>query len=122
MLTSSLNGRHALQLRQAKLAFPSVYLIVGVFSDDVLQQNNSKANWPDVERNEFVRHCRWVNEVIKDAPWEVTPQFLKDRRINFVAIDEGTSVDPACDKARIKAYDELKKHGAVFFFENVCSL
>ena len=57
-----------------------------------------------------------MNEVIKDAPWEVTLQFLKDRRINFVAIDEGTSVDPACDKARVKAYDELKKHGAVFYF------
>jgi glycerol-3-phosphate cytidylyltransferase-like family protein len=120
-LTSSLNDRHALQLRQAKLAFPSVYLIVGVFSDDVLQQNNSKTTWPDVERIELVRHCRWVNEVIKDAPWEVTLQFLKDRRINFVAIDEGTSVDPACDKARIKAYDELKKHGAVFFVLKLCS-
>jgi len=74
-----------------------------------------------VERIEFVRHCRWVNEVIKDAPWEVTLQFLKDRRINFVAIDEGTSVDPACDKARIKAYDELKKHGAVLSF-GICVL
>jgi len=104
---------HALQLRQAKLAFPSVYLIIGVFSDDVLHQNNSKTSWPDVERIELVRHCRWVNEVIKDAPWEVTLQFLKERRIDFVAIDEGTTVDPACDKARVKAYDELKKHDKI---------
>ncbi|KAF8956926.1 cholinephosphate cytidylyltransferase [Flammula alnicola] len=103
----------ALQLRQAKLAFPSVYLIVGVFSDDILQQNNSKSTWPEVERLELVRHCRWVDEVSKDAPWEVTLQFMNDKGIDFVAIDEGSSVDPTCDKARVKAYDELKQNGKI---------
>lgn len=118
--------RHALQLRQAKLAFPSVYLIVGVFSDDLLHQNNTKAAWPDVERMELVRHCRWVDEVLKDAPWEVTAEFVKEKDIDFVAIDEGASVDPAYDKPRIKAYDELKRKGIdfyvtcyLFFFSNL---
>ncbi|KAF9478247.1 Nucleotidylyl transferase [Pholiota conissans] len=104
---------HALQLRQAKLAFPSVYLIVGVFSDDLLQQNNVKATWPEFERLELVRHCRWVDEVIKDAPWEVTAKFMQEKSIDFVAIDEGASVDPSYDKTRVKAYDELKQLGKV---------
>jgi len=104
---------HALQLRQAKLAFPSVYLIVGVFSDDLLHQNNAKTTWPEVERLELVRHCRWVDEVLKDGPWEVTAAFMKEKAIDFVAIDEGASVDPGYDKPRVKAYDELKQQGKV---------
>ncbi|KDR80538.1 hypothetical protein GALMADRAFT_240841 [Galerina marginata CBS 339.88] len=104
---------HALQLRQAKLAFPYVHLIVGVFSDDTLQQSDHVSSRPGVERAELVRHCRWTDEVLQDAPWEVTLQFLKDKAIDFVAIDEGTSIDPSCDKARVMAYDELRKHGKI---------
>lgn len=106
--------RQALQLRQAKLAFPFVQLIVGVFSDDTLQQNSCSPAYPEVERAELVRHCRWVDQVIKDAPWELNIDFLHQRRIDFVAIDEGTSVDPTCDKARLRGYDVLKKHGLFF--------
>uniref|UniRef100_A0A8H7XTB3 choline-phosphate cytidylyltransferase n=1 Tax=Psilocybe cubensis TaxID=181762 RepID=A0A8H7XTB3_PSICU len=102
----------ALKLRQAKLAFPSVHLMVGVFSDQALQMHNHSSNRPEIERAELVRHCRWIDEVVKDAPWELTPKFLTDKSIDFVAIDEGTSIDPNCDKARVLAYDELKKHGS----------
>ncbi|KAF8159648.1 cholinephosphate cytidylyltransferase [Crassisporium funariophilum] len=104
---------HVLQLRQAKLAFPHVQLVVGVFSDHLLETNGCNFAWPEVERLEVARHCRWVDEVTKDAPWELTLQFLRDKRIDFVAIDEGTSVDPNCDKARVKGYDELMMHGKV---------
>jgi len=98
-------------LRQAKLAFPSVHLIVGVFSDDASLRYGAKTVWPEVERIELVRHCRWVDEVIKDVPWELTLNFLREKNIDFVAINEGTSVDPMCDKTRVRGYDELKKHG-----------
>jgi len=104
---------HALQLRQAKLAFSFVHLIVGVFSDEVLIQNGYTFNWPEIERLELVRHCRWVNEVTKDAPWELTLQFIKEKGIDYVAVDEGSSVDPNYDSARIRGYDELKRHGIV---------
>ncbi len=30
----------------------------------------------DVERYESLRHCRWVDEVVKDAPWVLTDEFL----------------------------------------------
>lgn len=103
--------RHALQLRQAKLAFSFVHLIVGVFSDEVLLQNGCTFIWPEIERLELVRHCRWVNEVTKDAPWELTLQFIQEKGIDFVAVDEGSSVDPNYDKVRVRGYDELKKHG-----------
>jgi len=109
------NVAHALQLRQAKLAFPSVYLTVGVFSDELCQtyqsQNPTRTLHP--ERCEVVRHCRWVDEVIPDAPWTVDDQFVLQWRFDYLALDEGMSVDPTCDKFRLKGYDALKKIGRV---------
>ncbi|GLB41783.1 putative cytidylyltransferase-like [Lyophyllum shimeji] len=102
------NAGHALQLRQAKLSFPSVYLVVGVYSDKHLQQHGYGASIPHVERCEVLRHCRWVDEVMADVPWELNSGFIDDNRIDYVAIDEGTSVDPGCDKARLKGYDTMK--------------
>jgi len=109
------NVAHALQLRQAKLAFPSVYLTVGVFSDDLCQtyQNQNPTRTPHAERCEVVRHCRWVDEVMPDAPWTVDDQFILQWRFDYLALDEGMSVDPACDKFRLKGYDALKKIGRV---------
>jgi len=107
------NAGHALQLRQAKLSFPSVYLMVGVFSDDLCCLHESPAIFPHVERCEVVRHCRWVDEVIPDAPWAVDDQLLLRQRMSYVALDEGTSVNPKCDKVRLKGYDALKTLGKV---------
>ncbi|PPQ75202.1 hypothetical protein CVT24_010118 [Panaeolus cyanescens] len=104
---------HALQLRQAKLAFPSVHLIVGVFSDAILQAKHSPLVRPEVERVELLRHCRWVNEILISPPWELSLTFLEEQSIDFVAIDEGTSLDPTCDMRRVKGYDELLKHGRI---------
>lgn len=107
------NAGHALQLRQAKLSFPSVYLVVGVFSDDLCRLRESPVIFPHVERCEVVRHCRWVDEVIPDAPWAVDDQFILCWRINYIALDEGTSVNPECDKVRLKGYDNMKMLGKV---------
>lgn len=100
--------RHALQLRQAKLAFPNVQLAVGVFPDGTCERYGHKVRIPHVERCELVRHCRWVDEVVEDAPWRIDDAFLSANRIDYVAIDEGASVDPAYDKERVKGYDLVK--------------
>lgn len=52
-----------------------------------------------------------MDEVVVDPPWELTDAFMLQRRLDYVAIDEGTSVDPNCDKARVRAYDEIKRAG-----------
>lgn len=49
--------------------------------------------------------------MIADAPWTVNDQFFFDQKFDYLALDEGTSVDPACDKFRLKGYDALKKIG-----------
>ncbi|KAF9221351.1 hypothetical protein BS17DRAFT_262756 [Gyrodon lividus] len=108
-----LTAGHMLQLRQAKLSFPSVYLMVGVFSDGPCQKYGSLPRFPHVERCELLRHCRWVDEIVPDAPWSVDDAFVISKRIDYVALEEGSSVNPEFDKARLKGYDSLKKLGRV---------
>lgn len=40
------------------------------------------------ERCESVRHCRWVDEIVSDAPWVIDQTFLDKHQIDFVAHDE----------------------------------
>ncbi|KAG8984459.1 hypothetical protein FRB94_004905 [Tulasnella sp. JGI-2019a] len=79
---------HALQLRQAKLSFPSVHLIVGVCSDELCAQNKSRTVMSHAERCESVRHCRWVDEIVADAPWVIDQAFIDKNQIDYVAHDE----------------------------------
>jgi hypothetical protein len=41
----------------------------------------------DTERYESVRHCKWVDQVIPDAPWFVNQEFLDQYQIDYVAHD-----------------------------------
>jgi len=79
---------HALQLRQAKFSFPAVYLMVGVNSDEQVHEHKARTVMNHVERVEGVRHCRWVDEVLPEAPWVITEDFLNKYHIDYVAHDE----------------------------------
>ncbi|KAG1746667.1 uncharacterized protein EDB91DRAFT_107590 [Suillus paluster] len=109
-----LTAGHAHQLRQAKLSFPSVHLIVGVLSDEQCQAHKTTPHFSHLERCELMRHCRWVDEVLPDAPWTVNDRFIIDKRIDYLALEEGSSVNPEFDKERLKGYDAVKRLGRVF--------
>ncbi|CAA7262108.1 unnamed protein product [Cyclocybe aegerita] len=79
---------HALQLRQAKLSFPSVYLLVGVNSDEQVWSHKARTVMTHAERLEAVRHCRWVDEVVAEAPWVIDEEFMKKYQVDYVAHDE----------------------------------
>ncbi|EHK26577.1 uncharacterized protein TRIVIDRAFT_23720, partial [Trichoderma virens Gv29-8] len=79
---------HMRQLEQAKKAFPNTTLVVGVTGDNDTHMRKGLTVMSAKERAESVRHCKWVDEVIEDCPWIVTPEFLELHRLDYVAHDD----------------------------------
>jgi len=98
---------HARALRQAKNLFPSTWLIVGVPSDELTHSLKGKTVLTDAERYESVSHCRYVDEIVEDAPWYITREFLDKHKIDFVAHGE----DPCLDKEGNDVYQFVKDAG-----------
>ncbi|KAI9366258.1 cytidylyltransferase-domain-containing protein, partial [Pilaira anomala] len=101
---------HAKALEQAKKAFPNVYLLVGVCSDIETHKRKGKTVMSDVERYEAVRHCKWVDEVVQDAPWFVDQEFLDSHDIDYVAHD----AEPYQSNETGDVYAFVKEQGRFF--------
>lgn len=59
------------------------------------------------ERYSAIRHCRYVDEVLRNGPWEYTDDFLEKHKIDFVAHDDIPYESENTDDT----YGELKKRG-----------
>lgn len=78
---------HARSLEQAKKLFPNIFLLVGCCNDEVTRRYKGKTVMTEAERYESLRHCRWVDEVIPDAPWVINQEFIDKHQIDYVAHD-----------------------------------
>lgn len=58
-------------------------------------------------RCESVRHCKWADEVIPEAPWILTPEFVEKHEIDYVAHDE----DPYAAAGHDDVYTLIKREG-----------
>ncbi|GAA6051415.1 hypothetical protein JCM3770_000507 [Rhodotorula araucariae] len=99
---------HMLQLRQCKLMFPSVHLLVGVCSSSLVRAHKSNPVLSSQERYESMRHVRWVDEVVEDAPWTVDQAFIDEHQIDYVAHDE----EPYVSAGSEDVYAFVKSIGA----------
>eukprot|EP00884_Botryococcus_braunii_P012102 jgi/Botrbrau1/20893/Bobra.0135s0024.1 len=100
---------HARALEQAKKLFPNSWLIVGCCNDELTHKYKGKTVLSDRERYESLRHCKWVDEVIMDAPWVITPEFLEKHKIDYVTHDELPYADVSGSATDV--YDFVKKVG-----------
>eukprot|EP00850_Spirogloea_muscicola_P003549 SM000014S00337 [mRNA] locus=s14:737453:739096:- [translate_table: standard] len=71
----------------AAARFPSTYLLVGCCNDELTHKYKGKTVLTEAERYESLRHCRWVDEVVPDAPWVIDEAFLARHRIDYVTHD-----------------------------------
>ncbi|MEE6511275.1 hypothetical protein FKM82_017759 [Ascaphus truei] len=92
---------------QAKSLFPNTYLIVGVCSDELTHNLKGFTVMNEAERYDAVQHCRYVDEVARNAPWTLTPEFLEEHRIDFVAHDD----IPYCSAESDDVYQHIKDAG-----------
>ncbi|KAL7294551.1 hypothetical protein TKK_0012077 [Trichogramma kaykai] len=97
---------HARQLMQAKNRFSKVHLIVGVCNDELTHFKKGPTIMTDAERYEAVRHCRYVDEVVRDAPWELDDEFIEKHKIDFVAHDDVYETE-----VQVDFYAKLKDRG-----------
>lgn len=78
---------HMRALEQAKKKFDDVYLIVGCCNDKLTSERKRQPIFNEEQRYESLRHCKWVDEIIRDAPWEIDKEFLDFHNIDYVAHD-----------------------------------
>lgn len=98
---------HMKQLEQAKKSFPNVTMIVGVVSDELTHKYKGLTVLNDEQRCESLRHCKWVDEVVPDAPWCVTQDFIDAHKIDYVAHDDIPYSSADCDDV----YQFVKEKG-----------
>ncbi|OMH84096.1 Choline-phosphate cytidylyltransferase 2 [Zancudomyces culisetae] len=98
---------HARAIEQAKKSLPNVYLIVGACNDRDTHSKKGKTVMTERERYESLRHCRWVDEVVRDAPWVVTQEFIDKHKIDYVCHDDLPYASADCDDV----YEFVKKQG-----------
>jgi choline-phosphate cytidylyltransferase len=76
---------HSRSLEQAKKVFPDVYLKVGICKDEDVWKHKGPTVMTYEERCKCVSHCKWIDEIIYDAPWVIDEEFLIKETIDFVA-------------------------------------
>jgi ethanolamine-phosphate cytidylyltransferase len=107
---------HANALRQAKLM--GDYLIVGVHSDAEILKHKGPTVIKEQDRYAAVRACKWVDEVVEDAPYTTEVEYLDKYKCDFcVHGDDVTTTSDGSDcYALVKQanrYKECKRTGGV---------
>jgi len=96
---------HANALRQAREL--GDYLIVGVHSDAEILKNKGPTVMKEDERYRAVAACKWVNEVVRDAPYVTDIALMESYDCDFCV--HGDDLVSAADGT--DCYEAVKKAG-----------
>ncbi|GAA93733.1 hypothetical protein E5Q_00379 [Mixia osmundae IAM 14324] len=109
--SSSVHRTYKINLppQDRKAIFPQVHLLVGVCADELVLKHKAQPVLTSAERYESVRNCKWVDEVIEDAPWVIDQAFLDHHGIDYVAHDEEPYA--SSDSATKDIYSFVKDQG-----------
>jgi cytidyltransferase-like protein len=84
-----MHAGHYNALRQAKAvcaaAGVTVTLVAGVHNDAAIMEQKGPTVFNDQERLNLVSACKWVDEVVPNLPYLITPQVLDSLTCDFVA-------------------------------------
>lgn len=87
---------------------PSLLLLSrAVCGDADTHKFKGKTVMTEEERYESIRHCRWVDEVVPNAPWVINQEFLDQHQIDLVAHDDIPYVSAGSEDV----YGFVKKQG-----------
>ena len=84
MVADLFHRGHVEFLRKAKSLFDETYLIIGVHSDETVASYKRKPIFTMSDRVAIVGSCKYVDEVIEDAPLRLTEKFIEDHKIQVV--------------------------------------
>ena len=107
---------HSRILKQAKEAFPNVHLIAGVHSDAVVHRFKGPTVFTEEERVVSVDSCKWVDEVLRDAPWAIDEAFMLLHDIDFIVAHDGDDGDGGKAFASIGKPDASMQANGLFTF------
>ena len=82
MVGDLFHAGHVALLREARRH--GDWLLVGVLSDETAAAYKRRPIMSLSERVAVIESCRYVDEVIEDAPFELTDAFLRDHDITMV--------------------------------------
>ena len=93
MVGDLFHAGHVTLLREARSHGDQ--LVVGVLSDDTAASYKRRPIMTLAERVAVIEACRWVDEVIADAPFTVTEDFLEEHAITTVVHGDDLTADGA---------------------------
>jgi choline-phosphate cytidylyltransferase len=59
---------------------------IAVCNDELTHSKKGRTVMTDKERYDAVRHCRYVDEVVRDAPWELDDEFIEKHKVSRYGI------------------------------------
>jgi ethanolamine-phosphate cytidylyltransferase len=100
-----MHSGHFNAIRQAKMLGKT--LVVGIHNDEEIMRNKGMPVMNNEERVAMIKACKWVDEVVENAPYSATMDWLDSVNCKYIAHGDDIAIN--CDGQ--DAYGQLKSAG-----------